>query len=92
MIRFAAIVVLGLLVGGCTPTEPTHNRPPTVVITGGPTGTMTEGTARFEWSGADADGDLAGYYYGLDDSTPSDWTEEASVTLRAIGLARVNCE
>ncbi len=86
MIRFAAIVVLGLFVGGCTPTEPAHNRPPTVVITAGPTGTVTADTARFEWSGADADGNLAGYYYGLDDSTPGDWTESTGVTLRAIGL------
>jgi endonuclease/exonuclease/phosphatase family metal-dependent hydrolase len=88
MFRVAAVVALGLLVGGCMPTEPTRNRPPTVVITDGPSGVITADTARFEWSGADADGNLAGYYYGLDDSTPGEWTDAAGVTLRAVGLGR----
>jgi len=57
-----------------------------VVITGGPAGLVVEDTARFEWSGTDADGNLAGYYYALDDSLPAEWTAAMSVTLRAIAL------
>ena len=47
---------------------------------------MTEDTVRFAWSGADADENLLGYFYGLDDSTPDEWTDIMWVTLRALGL------
>jgi exonuclease III len=57
-----------------------------VVIIGGPAGKVDADTARFEWIGADPDGNLAGFCYSLDDSATSVWTESSSVTLRALSL------
>jgi|GEM_PF-3578711 len=65
-----------------------NNSPPSVTITGGPSGNTTNTSATFSWSGSDPDGnsDISGYYYELDDSTPDNWTTSTSVTLTGISL------
>jgi endonuclease/exonuclease/phosphatase family metal-dependent hydrolase len=84
----ATAAALLVFAAGCDQPQARHNRPPTVVITAGPSGTSVADSACFEWQGEDPDGNLAGYYYGLDDSTPETWTESSAVTLRVIGLGR----
>ncbi|MFO7651634.1 MAG: endonuclease/exonuclease/phosphatase family protein [bacterium] len=64
----------------------TVNRPPTVVIASGPEGTLDQDSARFSWLGADRDGNLAGYYVALDDSTPDLFVDSTAVTWRALGF------
>lgn len=59
-----------------------RNSPPTVVITQGPPDIVVIDSVKFCWVGADADGNLAGYCYGLDDSTPETWTEQSELLLR----------
>ncbi len=60
------------------------NQPPTVSITGGPSGTIDYDDVTFTWSGSDTDGTVAGYYYDLDDSTPDTWTTGTSHTLNNV--------
>ncbi len=73
------------VVCGCRETS-RPNRAPTVVITLGPLEPVTGEQVRFEWAGADIDGAVAGYFYGLDDSVPGTWTESSGVTLAGLGF------
>jgi len=53
---------------------------PTVVITGGPSGTTSDNTPTFTFSGSDADGSITGYYVAIGDTTPTNWTTSTSYT------------
>jgi exonuclease III len=81
----AAVAALCLSAGSCEePPVLPHNHPPTIVITAGPSGVVTSDTVRFEWLGQDPDGNLCGYCYGIDDSTPATWTESTGVALTGL--------
>ena len=81
-----AVCTLALAAVACdSPALPT-NRPPTVVIATGPEGLLEQDSARFSWLGADRDGNLAGYYVALDDSTPDLFVDSTAVTWRALGF------
>ena len=56
------------------------NQPPTVTITGGPTGNTTDTTPTFTYLGTDTDGTISGYYVAIDDGTPNNWTVSTSYT------------
>ena len=75
------IIVVFLLIISCGEEITKPNQPPTVTITGGPSGTINTNQATFSWSGSDTDGTISGYYYDLDDSTPDTWTTSTSKTL-----------
>ena len=45
---------------------------------------MAADSARFAWTGSDVDGNLAGFRYGLDDSTPDEWTTDTTVAFEAL--------
>jgi endonuclease/exonuclease/phosphatase family metal-dependent hydrolase len=73
---------LGLvLILSCTEPLPNGNQSPTVVFTIKPSVITDVDSVRFEWQGNDFDGRIAGYFYGLDDTTPDIWTESTGVTL-----------
>ncbi len=81
----AAVAALLLFGVGCDadPVVP-RNRAPTVTIVAGPCDVVRTDTVRFEWLGHDPDGNLAGYYYGLDNPQPNIWTESAFVVLSGL--------
>lgn len=81
---FLAIVVFVL--AGCRQKSVHHNSPPTVVITSGPTGVIASDSANFGWIGEDIDGNLVGFYYGLDDSSTGIRTEDTAVTVHCLSL------
>ena len=82
----AAVAAFWFSGAGCDkPPDVPHNTPPTILITSGPDGAVSSDTVRFEWQGQDVDGNLAGYRYGIDDSTPDVATESLGVTF--VGLA-----
>jgi len=56
------------------------NVPPTVSITTGPaeSSTVVATQVAFEWSGADSDGSILGYYYSFDVDPPDTWTNGTS--------------
>jgi predicted outer membrane repeat protein len=56
------------------------NVPPTVTITGGPSGTTTDNTPTFTYAGSDSDGTIAGYYVSIDLNPPNIWTTQTSYT------------
>jgi parallel beta-helix repeat protein len=62
----------------------TENQPPTVEITDGPTGTIDYNDVTFTWSGNDPDGEVEGYYYGLDNASPDTWTTETTHTFNDV--------
>jgi hypothetical protein len=62
----------------------TVDEPPVVTITSGPSGSIAISTATFQWSGSDPDGTVAGYYYSLDDPSPTTWTTETSHTFNGL--------
>ena len=57
---------------------PETNKPPAVEITNCPSDTLTNSSYTFGWRGADEDGSIEGFYYGLNDSTPNNWTNSTS--------------
>jgi len=61
-----------------------ENNPPTIEITSGPSGTIDYDDVTFTWSGNDPDGEVAGYYYELDDPTPENWTTETNHTFNSV--------
>jgi len=61
-----------------------ENSPPTVEITSGPSGTIDYNNVTFTWIGSDPDGEVTGYYYGLDDPTPENWTTEINHTFNNV--------
>ena len=63
---------------------PAENQPPTVQITSGPSGTIDYDDVTFTWNGNDPDGEVTGYYYGLDNPTPDTWTTETSHTFNNV--------
>jgi len=63
---------------------PVVNQPPTVEITDGPTGTIDYNDVTFTWSGSDSDGEVSGYYYGLDNASPDIWTTETTHTFNDV--------
>ncbi|MFO7800296.1 MAG: hypothetical protein R6V22_11015, partial [Rhodohalobacter sp.] len=63
-------------------TPSTENQSPTIEITGGPTGTIDYNDVTFTWSGNDPDGEVQGYYYGLDNASPDTWTTETTHTFK----------
>lgn len=65
-----------------------RNAAPTVVITGGPAGVLPADTATFSWQGADADGEVVGYRWWLDDSLSAVETPDTTASLA--GLASGN--
>lgn len=64
--------------GGPNPTP--ANQRPSVQFTNCPGGVLTQGTFTFNWQGSDSDGDVAGYFFELDDSTPDAWTPNTYFT------------
>lgn len=62
----------------------TGNDPPTVTITGGPTGTTSDTTPTFTFDGSDSDGTVTGFYVSIDDPTPGTWTTSTSYTSSAL--------
>ncbi|PKP59793.1 hypothetical protein CVT91_06160 [Candidatus Atribacteria bacterium HGW-Atribacteria-1] len=60
------------------------NQLPIVQITSGPSGTIDYNDVTFTWIGDDPDGEIAGYYYGLDDPAPDTWTTETSHTFNSV--------
>ncbi len=60
--------------------QPPPNQAPTVSITSGPNGNINQNSATFTFSGTDADGQIAGYYYGLDNANPNTFTNANSFT------------
>jgi hypothetical protein len=74
--RFAAItltLILGLIYGcssggdgGNGGTPPVNNPPEVEIISGPPDSIFFNETADFTWSGSDPDGNLSGFYAGLD--------------------------
>ncbi len=80
------VAVLALVLAGCKPEPGHHNSPPTVVICSGPEGVIAVDSVGFGWQGNDVDGNLAGFYFGLDDSTPEIWTTDTMVMLRSLSL------
>lgn len=83
-VRLFLLAVLAASVISCDQPEVHRNRAPSVVITQGPQGTIAADSARFEWSGADADGNLTGFYWSLDDPAPGTFTDSSGVTIRSI--------
>ncbi len=69
-----------LLYSSCgkkNPTDPnTGNQPPIVEIISGPSGTIQENHATFEWKGSDEDGEIIKYYIDINDDTPDIETTE----------------
>ncbi len=84
----AVLVLVAALICSCDPEVGPFNRPPTVVITVGPEGSIGEDSAFFAWSGQDRDGNLAGYLVGFDDSVPGEFMGSASVTWRGLTFGR----
>jgi hypothetical protein len=60
------------------------NQPPTVEITGGPSGTTNDSTPTFSYSGSDPDGSIAGYWVSIGTSPPDIWTTSTSWTSPAL--------
>jgi parallel beta-helix repeat protein len=58
----------------------TDNIPPTVTITSGPSGTTSDRTPTFTYSGSDPDGMLTGYFVSIDMNPPVTWTANTSWT------------
>ena len=56
------------------------NSPPSVSISSGPSGSTSNRSPSFSWSGYDSDGNVTGYYYDLDDSSPDRWTTGTSIS------------
>ncbi len=73
--------VLVLLLAGCNSEPAPENTPPTVVFTVMPGVISDCDSVRFAWMGNDVDGQVVGYYYGLDDSIPNIWTESTAVAV-----------
>ena len=78
------IIFVTLLIISCEEKITKPNQPPTVTITGGPSGTINTNQATFSWSGSDIDGTISGYYYDLDDSTPDTWTSSTTKTFSSL--------
>ncbi len=57
-----------------------------MVITSGPAGPVATESVRFEWAGADKDGVVVGFFYGIDDTMPGVWTESSGVTLSGLSF------
>lgn len=79
-----AVIALAFAAAACDSPVLPSNHPPTVVVTSGPEGALELDSARFSWLGADRDGNLAGYYIALDDSTPDMLVESTAFTWRAL--------
>jgi len=62
----------------------TEYNPPTIEITSGPIGTIDYNDVTFAWIGSDSDGEVTGYYFGLDDPSPGTWTNETSHTFNDV--------
>lgn len=78
--------LLLLLALGCLGPKPPKNRAPTVVFTLKPGVVSGSDSVRFGWRGADVDGRVVGYYYGVDDTAPDIWTEDTLVTLSGVAF------
>ena len=63
-----------------------RNTPPTVVITEGPSAPVLVDSVRFEWSGSDVDGSIAGYLFAVDDTAPDSLVQSAGITLRGLSF------
>ncbi len=87
--RFLVVLRLLVAVGaafvGCDGPA-VGNSPPTVVITSAPEHVVPVDSVTFGWTGQDVDGNLAGFCYGLDDSTPDTWTGDSAVVLRGVAF------
>ncbi|TET35902.1 MAG: hypothetical protein E3J72_09695 [Planctomycetota bacterium] len=66
-----------------TVVPPGSNDPPTVTITGGPTGNTSDNTPTFTYSGSDTDGTVTGYYWHVD-AGPETYTTSTSATTSAL--------
>ena len=66
---------------GCENELVNPNQNPTVQIVENPGELVVEREVSFSWAGTDEDGEIAGYYYDIDNSVPSTWTTSTSVTL-----------
>jgi alpha-tubulin suppressor-like RCC1 family protein len=64
-----------------------NNIPPTVTITGGPSGNTTDDTPTFTYSGSDSDGAISGYYVSIDENPPNTWTGSTSWTTPSLSVA-----
>jgi DNA-binding beta-propeller fold protein YncE len=62
------------------------NIPPTVKITGGPTGNTTDKTPTFTYQGTDNDGTISGYYVNVDVNPPNIWTESEEWTSAELSI------
>ncbi|MCK4642092.1 glycoside hydrolase family 16 protein [bacterium] len=56
----------------------TPDSEPDTYIVSGPNGEIQTQSVRFEWGGSD-NGEIKGYYYGMDDPDPSFWTTSNSM-------------
>ena len=72
----AIAISLFFLNFGCEETTK-PNQPPTVTIINGPAGTIASNEVTFSWRGDDSDGEVTGFYYDMDDSTPDTWTSSS---------------
>ncbi|HDQ99510.1 MAG TPA: hypothetical protein ENN51_04405 [candidate division WOR-3 bacterium] len=79
----AVLVPVMLFLAVCDDPGP-RNTAPTVVITDGPTGVHPADTASFTWQGSDADGELVGYRWWLDDSLTAVETADTGVSLSGL--------
>lgn len=88
MYRWPAFVLLGVALLGPTACDDPGpvNTAPTVTFTSGPDGVLVVDSARFSWRGFDADGNLAGFHVGLDDTMPGNWTVDTTLLVAGISL------
>ncbi len=84
--RLLLLVTVAFL--ACDQNPPWSNHAPTVVIVSGPDGTIASDSCRFSWVGSDIDGEVTGYYYGIDDSTPETRTADTCVILRGLAIGQ----
>lgn len=78
---FAVLVILAAIFAGCDDDGGGGGLgTPTIEITSGPSGLVTEKYVTFSWQGTDTKVGIAHYFYGLN-VVPNTYTENTSVTL-----------
>ena len=78
-----ALVVLIVVPPGCKDDQPARNSLPDIGIVSCPPEAMPLGSdCAFSWWASDEDGQVVGYYYGLDDDTPGVWITATACTVQ----------
>jgi hypothetical protein len=84
-----ALCILLLLAGMYCGGDDGKSFAPSVELVDCPPDTVCEGVpCVFSWEGVDRDGHVEGYYHGLNDETPGDWTSCEGCTLACAPIGR----